>query len=260
MSMVQGSPLPIGVLDPATTAWVAAVIANGGTVSSTQQGFVDTLIKGLKTDGIFSKLDRLWLYASENTFQALTDIVADSLATAVNSPAFTANRGYAGNGSNAEIDSNFNPTTAPSPKFVQDSANLFAWNNTSGTSATPWLCGQGSAGQSQITPFFTDNSDYYSLNGSSALNSAGTGATGLYLLNRTSSSTITLDVNGAQQVSAGEGSVAITSSDIFSLENGSGNFGNRQCSCLGFGSGLSGTDRTNIYSRLRTYMTSVGVP
>jgi hypothetical protein len=56
--------------DAATTAWANAVISDGGTVGASQKGFVDTLIRGLKTDGLFTLGDALWLYGSENVHQA----------------------------------------------------------------------------------------------------------------------------------------------------------------------------------------------
>jgi hypothetical protein len=70
----------------------------GGALSNSELRLVSNLIRGLKTDGVWSSLDRLWLFAAENSTQALTDLVARSSATATNSPTFTANQGFAGNG------------------------------------------------------------------------------------------------------------------------------------------------------------------
>ena len=82
--------------DAATIAWVNQVVTNGGTVSAGRQTLVDNLIVGLKADGIWTKLERLWLFAAENTISALTDLVGLTLATANNSPTFTADVGYTG--------------------------------------------------------------------------------------------------------------------------------------------------------------------
>ena len=62
-------------------------------VSSTRRTLVDALIRGLKTDGVWSKLDRLWLFAAENATSALVDVKEGRLATAVSSPTFTTDRG-----------------------------------------------------------------------------------------------------------------------------------------------------------------------
>ena len=83
--------------DAATTAWVNAVVTAGGTVSTSQKGYVDTLIKALKTASVWTSLSRLWLLASENTYQAGIDIVGLNTYTNVNysGPAlsFTADSG-----------------------------------------------------------------------------------------------------------------------------------------------------------------------
>lgn len=99
--------------DPATTAWVNGVVTAGGTVSATQEGYVDTLIKYLKAHSAWSSggLDACWLYASENAQQAMVDIVGLTSHTLHGSPTFTANRGYTGDGSAAYIDTGFNPTS-----------------------------------------------------------------------------------------------------------------------------------------------------
>src|SRR5262245_65846702 len=95
--------------DADVTAWVAAVATNGGSVSSTRQGLITTCVQGLKADGIWTKLDRWWVEAAEDQPSGLTDWKALDLATTVNSPTFTVDRGFTGNGSTSYIDSTYNP-------------------------------------------------------------------------------------------------------------------------------------------------------
>lgn len=76
-------------LDPATTAWIAAVTAANGAVDPTntaRKTLVDTLIKGLKADGIFAIYDALWMlcFADQNQHEALIDIIGLHAATLVN--------------------------------------------------------------------------------------------------------------------------------------------------------------------------------
>jgi hypothetical protein len=52
-----------GCSDSNASAWVSAVVAAGGTVSTAQQTRVCNLIVGLKAASLFSNLDRLWLFA-----------------------------------------------------------------------------------------------------------------------------------------------------------------------------------------------------
>jgi hypothetical protein len=244
--------------DSATTAWAAQVVTNGGTVSTTQKGYVDTLITGLKSDGVWTKLDRLWLFAAENVQQALTDIVADVSATNVNSATFTANRGYTGNGSNMYINSNFNPTTATSPKYVQNSACMFGWSNTSGTESHAFYGDDGFDFVNSLG--ITGANLSWQINSAYTRQSTALGATGLYLMNRTGSLVSVVDVNGTQYDTQTTVSSAAVSNSHLTILRAGGDYSTKQASCLGFGGGLTTGDRTNVNSRLRTYMTSVGVP
>ena len=118
-------------LDPATTAWVNAVVTAGGTVSTAQKVKVDTLIRGLKADGLFSVLDRVWLFASENTQQAGIDIINLGTLTEHGSPTFTAGSGYAFSGSNY-LDTGI-ILASESRNYTLNSASSFVYIPTSYT-------------------------------------------------------------------------------------------------------------------------------
>jgi hypothetical protein len=93
-----------GGLDPATTAWVAAVVTAGGTVSSPRQTIVDTFIKCLKSNSLFTTMDRYWLLAGENVASATVDMIADASNNPVGSPTFTANLGYGPSNTASYVD------------------------------------------------------------------------------------------------------------------------------------------------------------
>jgi hypothetical protein len=250
-----GSPL-----DASTIAWIAAVVANGGSVSGSRESLVDALIVGLKADGIFAKLDRLWLFAGENEPSALTDIIADALATNVNSTTFTTDRGYTGNGSSMYIDSNFNPTTATSPHYIIDDATVFGWNNTAGMESRP-LCGVATISKVHLYPEFTDGFTYARINAAEPAGVATSGVTGLYLVNTINTTNVTtIQINGSTISSLVVAPTFLPNEDILALKGDGPNFSGRQISCLGFGASLSTTEASNLYTRLRTYMTAVGVP
>lgn len=101
--------VPYGVtgFDIDAVTWGAAVAANGGTVSTTQMGNVSTLIASLKGAGSWSLMDDSWLLVTENATQALTSLKQHRLATAVNSPTFTAGQGYAFDGVTNYLDTGF---------------------------------------------------------------------------------------------------------------------------------------------------------
>ena len=94
------------VLDYATT--------QGYTLpSSGQQTLQNQLVVDLKAGGIWSKLDTFAVFATDGDSDfALIDWKRLSDYTAVNSPTFTADEGFQGNGTSSYIDSNYNASTS----------------------------------------------------------------------------------------------------------------------------------------------------
>jgi hypothetical protein len=94
------------ILDYATT--------QGYTLPSAgQQALQNQLVVDLKAAGIWSKLDTFAVFATDgNSDFALIDWKRLSQYTAVNSPTFTTNEGFAGDNVSAYIDSNYNPSTS----------------------------------------------------------------------------------------------------------------------------------------------------
>ena len=245
----------------AADAWISAVILAGGSVSAGRETLVRALIAGLQADGVWAKLDRLWLFAAENSQSALIDIVAAATATATNSPTHTADKGYAGNGSNAYVHSNL-ANNWGGGNFSQNSACFFAWNNTAGAD-TGALAGTALERICSIVPQYTDNNCYGSItNHSGSFDWSFTNdpaAIGLYVNNRTSASATTIDINGVEKASGSVASTALSAQPFTALlALAGGNWSSRQCSIMGLGGGLSGGERTALNTRLATYMAALG--
>ncbi len=237
-----------------------AVVAFGGSVSATRKVMVNDLVLGLRADGIWNKLDCLWLFAAENTDSALTDIIERRRATNANTTTFTANRGYTGDGISMAIDSNFNvadPTSAPNPHFARNSACLFAWSNTPGSLNAP-LIGATNTTRNTIYQAWGDDVAYFGVNDSTINGIANPNSVkGLYLANRSGANAQTLDINGVQFDSNADASVAPDFTSFIALRDNAV-FSTRQVSCMGFGASLSATERVKIYDRIHIYMGQVG--
>ena len=85
----------VPVIDHDLALWAAAVVANGGTVSAARYAIVGRFILAEKAAGIWTLTDDYLGLWAENAIQALTSLKQRRLATAVNSPTFTADRNYA---------------------------------------------------------------------------------------------------------------------------------------------------------------------
>jgi hypothetical protein len=243
------------VLDADTEAWVAAVVSNGGSVSAGRQSIVNDLIVDLKADGIWDKLDRLWLFAAEDAPGALTDLVGLSLATATNSPTFTADLGYTG-ASTKYIDSNFNPSTAGG-NYAQNSASLAAWTETT-TGIAGAIVGASVPSTYQIYSRYSDDTAYWRINITSDVAQASTDGSGWWLASRTGANQSDLYRNGASFDSDAGASVGPSNVNVYFLRNSTEYFTGSVSAGL-IGGGLNSTEDGNLYTRVSTYMTAVGL-
>jgi hypothetical protein len=107
------------VLDYATT--------QGYTLpSASQQILQNQLVVDLKAGGIWSKLDTFAVFATDGSSDfALIDWIRLTQYTAVNSPTFTTNEGFQGNGTSSYIDTNYNPSTSGVNYTLNDASRYF---------------------------------------------------------------------------------------------------------------------------------------
>jgi hypothetical protein len=240
-----------GGYDTETTAWITAV--GSSNVDSAHAGYVDTLIKGLKTDGIWTKCDRIWLFAAQNTNSAYCDLkVPTTPAFAIGSPSFTADRGFTLSTS-GYVRLPYNIVTDAST-FTQDAAHFSIWNLTSGASANPVFNGVSAAGALHIYPEYSGSDCYCRVNEAASGAFTISGATGFILGNRSNASTVQAYKNGT---ALGGSPQSVASAARVSEQL---NIYNRQIAAFSIGGSLTSTEQGNFYTRLRTYMTSVGVP
>jgi hypothetical protein len=233
--------------DAATVAWIAAV--GSGNVDTAHRGYVDTLIIGLKTDGLWAKFDRLCIFAAQNTTCALTDLKALATGTAINSPTFTADRGFTCNGT-AIVSTGFNPAIH-GVQYTLNTAHVSVWCLTATASTTYTL----NSGQTNMFTRYSGDTYYVRINNNAGGAGANTDGSGFFLGVRSAASgagCITGYRNGTSLVSAADG--------VLGLDNAVLTVSDRQCAAVSAGATLSSTESTNFYNRLRTYMTSVGVP
>jgi hypothetical protein len=254
-----------GTYDSATSVWANAVVADGGTVSATEEGYVDTLIKGLKADGIWSNLDRLWLLASENTHEAKIDIV--NLQSNTNHGAtFTANRGYAGDGASTYVDSNYVPATAGG-NLTLNSASFGIYDQTNNQSANGAFGGEDTSAANRLILLTRANVflTYYvnSGAGDGTQNNVST-YKGMWVMTRTGASATAIYQNGSLNNSGTAASAALTSSSLYIVgaadyNSGSLDIANAdQISAAFVGGSLTATQASQISGLINAYMTSVG--
>ena len=235
--------------------------------SSQRKTDINTLIVALKTASIWSKIDVLHVYAAADSQAALLNWKGNVYnGTTTGTMTFITDRGFhsggtAGTNTNY-INTNFNPTSASSPAYAQDSAHLAYWlQSTSTTNNASTINDQtGGSGGVEFNIRLTSTKTIARVNdsGSAAtqISNASAGSAGLYTASRTSSALTTLYQNNS---SVGTHTEASGGKPNVNLRVGAGSSAATQpVAAITIGGSLNGTEATSLYNALQAYMTAVG--
>lgn len=230
--------------------------------TDTRKGQYNTLITSLVSAGVWAKLDALYMFAAADQATALTNLVSSSYgATAVNSPTFTTDQGFNGNGSTSYVNTNFNPATAGG-QFSLNSAHFGIWDLTATPQVGVVQGGSYNGTQFSYVAFQSSGNATGSLNSSLFRSTAQSDTGGFQIVSRTDASTIALYKNGSQILTdAANTSQAIPSLSLFICgRNSSGSLNAPTTDRIGValaGSGMTSADQLATYNALHTYLQAV---
>lgn len=234
-------------------------------MSAPRRTIVNTLAAGLRTDGLVTVLDRLWLLAAASTQQANIDLISLGTWSTVGAITFIgADLGYTTGGAGS-LETNYNTSTA-GESFVQNSASFGGYvlnaRSPGGTESIMGVSGGGVV--NQLLPYLGGDGAY-EINGSTFPTATGTtNNQGFWVVSRTSSSAVALYRNGNSTPigsSAGDTSGAPPNAtfNVFRT-NGTGHDSNGTNMAAAFiGGGLNATQATNLSNRVNAYMTSLSI-
>jgi hypothetical protein len=241
-----------GGIDPSYQAVLDYATGLGYTLPSLgQQIKQNKLLSDLKIAGIWNKLDTFGVFATDGSSDfALIDWKKLALYTQFNSPTFSTNGGFTGNGTSSYISTNFNPTIGTN-NYVLDNASRFFWlDNRISTG--------GWEGTTTLSTNFSRNLGSGSItinNGTTSITNASTfNVDGWHSINRVSSLNVNIFVNLIQSNGVSL-STSIFNSNQFILRNGTA-YNNARFRIYGMGASLS-TENTAFYNAINTYLTSL---
>jgi hypothetical protein len=227
-------------------------IAQGYTLpSSAQQLKQNTLLKDLKSNGIWQKLDTLAILATDGGSNfALIDWKKLTQYTSVNSPTFITNQGFQGNGTSSYLDTNFNPSTQ-GVNYTLNNASRYGYVFLSNVNSV--IDGNGLFGRNRMV---LSSSSLQTINSeSSALNSNFEySGTGMKSIHRTSSTDVTLfnnSVSGLRTVN----SSLIANANQFVFRAGS-SYSINKISMYAIGASLV-SENTDFVNSFNTYINSL---
>lgn len=204
--------------------------------------------------------DIIHVMATQVAADALLNLPSVVTTTATNAPTFTANKGYAGNGTNAAVTvSGYNFTTGTA--YTQNSATIFVYTIMT-TQDNGYLFGNTTNFNLNdvIQPFTASSLAIGGINSATAVTSGvQANGNGLYTLSRTSSVQVDLYKDTVNVGTSGANtSSAIASSSPQYLGLASVNFGASTSTvvaggvCTGWASTDVSTFRTDLYTFLHT--------
>lgn len=242
-----------GLIAPGFSPFSLAIFAAFTTPpTSARNVVIDNFVKALVAGGVWDLLDGLYVFAAADSQAALINWKNPGTfdATAVNAPTFVADRGYTGNGTTQSIDSGFNPSTAPSPHFVQNSAGMFSRIRTAGTG------GVFGTGPSTL---FDPSFPLLRMNNSiGAFGPAGMNVAAFWSGDRSDSTNVAVYKNGTSFAStAADTSTGVDNALAHALRGGT-LFGTHQLSSFGFGAHLDATKQSALAAAELAYMQAVG--
>ena len=202
-----------------------AVLSRGTTLGytlpdATLQTKQNATVLSLKSAGIWSKLDILYLFATNNSNMATLNFKAPSShqVTLVNSPSFTASQGFKGNASTSYLNTNFNPATS-GVQYTLNNASRFIYLKTAFVTPTMYIL-DNVLGVSQNS-LQNRNANDHKINqsGNVISSNADLSGAGLKVINRTSSTNVEI-FNGSTQLSRTATSTSINSGNQYVIPSG----------------------------------------
>jgi hypothetical protein len=235
-----------GLVLPQTRALIGAMTAEP---RRARTFLIDNLIAALIDAGVWAKLDQFYLLAATDSQAArLNWINPAAAATAVNSPTFTTNRGYAGDG----VTSYLIGAAIDGANFAQDSAAIFAWSLTDAATTTGIVGNDGFLNAS-IRPRTISNNLDSRLNNTTTSSVAVVDSLGLFVLSRGASANYDRYRNAASLGAAAVASTAAAAGNLIALRDFN-SYSTRQIAAFGSGGYLAAAEVTALYNALYAYL------
>lgn len=263
LQLLIGSAEPSAAYSPEATALFAAMTVQP---DATRKGVIDTFIETMISDGVWAKIDALWVPRAHDAQAGRLNWKSPSnfALTAVNSPTFTTDRGYEGNASSMYLDTGWNPATN-GVNYTQNSMSAGGYLTPSiGPDTASARAMLGCVNTHRLELFPRSNSDRYlgAANSAQDFVAGSTTRYGLTAINRAASTTMFYYRNGSSAGSVSENStgVPVAGQSMFLLAvNSTGNPASYLDNQIGFafvGGSLTSGEHAALDAALDTYITA----
>ena len=246
-----------------------AFITAAAITDTTQQTAINTLVEGLKTDGLWSKMKAVYPFvggtASSHKYNLVNPVDSDAAFRLVFNGGWTHSaQGALPNGTNGYADTKL----VPSSVLTQDSTHLSFYSRSNilntpqfeiGSFTIPTGLGSSSFGISYAP------NGHFRNRVSTSTPSTGfipTDARGLFVSNRTTSTQQKAYQNGVLKETASVNSNGLSTLQIAIAANRTSSssvseYSSKQTAFTSIGDGLTDTDAANLYNRVQAFQTAL---
>jgi hypothetical protein len=250
-------------VDADAAAFFARVTAAGGTLTTTEQNAVNTLVIAMKADGTWTKMKAIYPMVGSSAAACAQNLKSASFTGTFSSGWTFESTGVTGNGTSAYMNSGLVPNgniglNNNHLSFYSRTDNLrnqveigVFGDSTTGLNRSLYICMRTVFG-------------IYHANNSTETNANMTDYTdsrGFFINNRVSSSGMSLFRNNVKQTDNAMPSVSLSPNSIYiGAQNNWGSIrlpSNRQCAFASIGDGLTDTEAANFYTAVQVFQTTL---
>lgn len=228
--------------------------------SPARKTVLDTFVKTLKSAGIWQKLDLLYVLAAHDAQAARLNWIAPSqfALTATNSPTFTADQGYTGDGTAALlVATGYNPNSVSGARQTLNSVSLGHFTRTAATYDGSTTRIDLYTGTTRLNRRNSSATDYsWRINDGTSANTAVAGQTGHFAGRRTASNERSLWRDGSQLATNSQASTTLATG--FQFFGVAGSLSNAQISLGYIGSAFDDGQMATMNTAIAALKTGVG--
>lgn len=245
--------------DPDAQAFFDRVTAAGGTLSATEKAAVDTLVKQMKVDGIWTLMKAIYPMVGASAAACAQNLKSSSFTGTFSSGVNYANTGITSNGVSGYLDTNLTPSVSLSLNNTHIS--VYVRNNIATNSAaianTSDTNGNNELG---IIPRFGNNLVYTRINASSSNITTTTDSRGFHIGSRILSTQIKYYKNtnsfslSNNSLSLTTGTMPICASRYLGIIS---SYYSGEIAFSSIGDGLTDTQASNFYAAVQAFQTTL---
>lgn len=240
--------------DADALAFFARVTAAGGSLSNTEKTAVNQLVLDLKANSLWTPMKAIYPMVGASAAACAQNLKSSSFTGTFTNGCTFASNGVTSNGTNAYMNTNYNPSL----NGQLNSAHLSFYSRTNNNNGN---CMIGANDTGVNRHYFGQGNAFSSLNSLLEGNYNPSSYVGFHLIKRENSTQTKQMYNGSINTTSTIVSVAFVNTNLFIFcRSNSGtaqNFILNQCAFASIGDGLTDTEASNFYTSIQAFQTTL---